>query len=87
MELLVTDTSGVVHIVNNNQSIVDEAGFSSPFAVNNSNSTVYYVESGQVFGMPLRNPQFAWVSVYKHVYTFISYGFSIAIGRNATKLW
>ena len=64
MELLVTDIMGVAHIGETNQSTVEEAGFSSPFAVDNNNATVYYVESGKVFGMSLRNPQFVWVSVY-----------------------
>ena len=63
MELLVTDLSGVVGIVKSNQSVVEEAGFSVPFAINNSNSTVYYVQSGKVFAMPLRNPDLVWVSV------------------------
>ena len=54
MELLVTDTRGVASIIRNNQSSVEEAGFSSPFTVDNRNSTVYYVESGKAFGIPLR---------------------------------
>jgi len=62
MELLVTDTRGVASIIRNNQSSVEEAGFSSPFTVDNRNSTVYYVESGKAFGIPLRNPYKTWVS-------------------------
>ena len=64
MELLVTDTRGVASIIRNNQSSTEEAGFSSPFTVDNRNSTVYYVESGKVFGMPLRNPYYTWVSEF-----------------------
>jgi len=62
MELLVTDTRGVASIIRNDQSGVEKTSFSSPFAVDNRNSTVYYVESGKVFGMVLRNPQSVWVS-------------------------
>ena len=64
MELLVTDIRGMVGIIKSNQLVVEEAGFSAPFAVNNRNSTVYYVQSGKVFAMHLRNPEFVWVSAY-----------------------
>ena len=61
MELLATGPGGVVNIIRNvNQSNTEEAGFGEIFAV--SNYTVYYVESSTVFGMPLRNPQHAFVS-------------------------
>ena len=63
MEILTTATTGVVNIVTiGNQSIVEEAGFGKIFAVNNSNYTVYFVESNKVFGMPLRNPEHIFVS-------------------------
>ena len=63
MELLVTDEVGVASIIRNSQSIAKEAGFSSPFTVDNRNATVYYIVSDKVFGMPLGNPNLAWVSV------------------------
>ncbi|XP_065906520.1 proto-oncogene tyrosine-protein kinase ROS-like isoform X3 [Dysidea avara] len=60
MELLATGPGGVVNIIRNvNQSNTEEAGFGEIFAV--SNYTVYYVESSTVFGMPLRNPQHAFL--------------------------
>jgi len=63
MEILTTASSGVVNIVTiGNQSIVEEAGFGEIFAINNSNYTVYYIESNKVFGMPLRNPENIFVS-------------------------
>ena len=63
MELLTTGLGGVVNIIkNDNQSNTEEASFGEIFAVDNSNYTVYYVESSAVFGMPLRNPQHAFVS-------------------------
>ena len=64
MELVVTDIRGMVGIIKRNQSTVEETGFFAPFAVNNSNSTIYYVQSGKVFAMPLRNPEFVRVSAY-----------------------
>ena len=62
MELVAVDSEGVAGIIRNNQSAVEEAGFSTPFTIDNRNSTVYYIESGMVFKMPLRNPQFVSVS-------------------------
>ena len=62
MELVAVDSEGVTGIIRNNQSAVEEAGFSTPFTIDNRNSTVYYIESGKVFKMPLRNPQFVSVS-------------------------
>jgi len=66
MELLATKPTGIVNIIrNDNQSTVEKIGFSEIFAVDNSNYTVYYVESSTVFGMPLRNPELVFVSFFK----------------------
>ena len=61
MEFLAVDLEGVAGIIRSNQSVVEEGGFSTPFTIDNRNSTVYYTESGKTFGMPLRN-QNSWVS-------------------------
>ena len=62
-QILSTATTGLVNIVTiDNQSIVEEAGFGKIVDVNNSNYTVYFVESNKVFGMPLRNPEHIFVS-------------------------
>ena len=64
MELLATGPTGIVNIIrNDNQPTVEKTGFSEIFAVDNSNYTIYYVESNTVFGMPLRNPELAFVSM------------------------
>ena len=62
MELLAVDSEGVAGVIRNNQSAVEEARFSTPFAIDNRIATVYYIESGKVLRMPLRNPQDTWVS-------------------------
>ena len=62
MELVAVDSEGVAGIIINNQSAVEDAGFSTPFTIDNRNSTVYYTESGKVFGTPLRSRQDIWVS-------------------------
>jgi len=68
MELLATGPSGMVNIVrNDNQLSVEKAGFDEIFAVDNRNYTVYYVESNIVFGMPLRNPEHVFVSLFQSV--------------------
>ena len=70
MDLLVTDTRGVVSLIGNNQSTAkEETGFSSPFVIDNRNSTAYYIESRKVFGMHLRNPQSVWVSILYKINT------------------
>ena len=56
------DSEGVAGIIRNNESTLEEAGFSTPFTIDNRNSIVYYTESGKVFGTPSRNPQNTWVS-------------------------
>ena len=66
MELLATGPTGIVNIIrNDNQSTVEKTGFSEIFAVDNINYTVYYVESNIVMGMPLRNPELVFVSLYQ----------------------
>ena len=61
MEFLAVDSEGVAGIIRNNQSIIEEGGFSTPFTFDNRNSTIYYIDSGKIFGMSLRN-QNSWVS-------------------------
>ena len=78
MELLAVNSEGVAGIIRNNQSTVQEAGFSTPFTIDNRIATVYYIESGKVLRMSLRNPQDIWVSKLdlqkilhkKHVYFY-----------------
>jgi len=66
MELLATGPTGIVNIIrNDNQSTVEKTGFGEIFAVDNSNYTVYYVDSNTVFGMPLRNPELVFVSLFQ----------------------
>ena len=60
------DSEGVAGIIRNNQSTLEDAGFSTPFTIDNRNSTVYYIESGKMFKMPLRNPQSVSVSAFKN---------------------
>lgn len=61
MELLAVDSEGVATIIRDNQSTI-EAGFSTPFVINNRNSMIYYIESDKVFGAPLGDPYNSWVS-------------------------
>ena len=62
MEFLAVDSEGVAGIIRSNQSVIEEGRFSTPFTFDNRNSTLYYIKSGKVIKMPLRNPDLASVS-------------------------
>ena len=63
MELLATGPSGIVNIIrNDNQSTVEEAGFSNVFTTDNRNYAVYFMERSKILVTFLRNPQHTTVS-------------------------
>jgi len=80
MDLLATGPTGIVNIIrNDNQSTVEKTDIGEIFAVDNSNYTVYYVESSTVFGMPLRNTELVFVSLFKFITMFVATAFNLSM--------
>ena len=61
MELLAIDSGGVVSTIRNSQSIPSEV-LRDPFAVDNRQSVVYYVDSNNLMSINLNIPDSAEVS-------------------------